>query len=320
MKRFLIRRFISVIITIFGVSFISFLFLFFTPGDPAEILLRGRGIHDPTEEMIEQFRRSRGLNDPVLVQYFRWMKNVVRGDFGVSLRTGEPVLAEFGARFPATLELALLAEALTLIMAVIGGTLSVVFRGKSLDHVVRVISIFGISVPSFLIGLVSILVFAVYLGVLPVFGRQSFRHYILPVFTLAVPMAAYLLRLVRASLLEVWRQDYMKTAQAKGLPGFVVFWKHGFQNAILPVITVIGIQLATLSAGTVIVETIFAWPGIGRFLVESIHARDFTVIRGFVFLIGTIYVIVNLIVDIAYAAIDPRIAARLQQPAKYENV
>ncbi len=293
---------------VLGVTVLTFSLMHFTPGDPAEMIAIARyGMEDLTQEGIEWIRIQEGLDAPVWVQYGRWLNHVIHGDLGRSLIDGGLVSKDIMYRFPATLQLALASMIVSLVIAIPVGILSAVKQNSAMDYLGMTGALIGVSMPNFWLGLLLVLFFSVYLGWFPVCGKGGIEHLILPVVTLGTGMAAITTRLTRSSMLEVLRQNYIRTARAKGLAEKLVIGKHAFKNAMIPVVTIIGLQFAFLLEGTVIVETIFAWPGIGRLLVDSIFARDFAVIQGCALVIATIFVLVNLAVDISYAYLDPRI-------------
>ncbi|MBS3948625.1 MAG: ABC transporter permease [Dethiobacter sp.] len=252
-------------------------------------------------------RKEMGLHRPIYLQYFHWLAGILRGDFGESFRTGRPVWEELTVRLPATLELALAAMLVSLVIAIPAGIISAVKQYSLLDNAAMLGAMIGVSMPNFWLGLLLSLAFSLQLDWLPVFGRGELRHLVLPALTLGTGMAAVTTRLARSSILEVLRQDYIRTARAKGLTETMVTNRHVLKNSLIPVITIVGLQFGALLEGVVVVEIIFAWPGIGRLLYDSIFARDYPVIQGCVFLIAVMYVMVNLLVDISYAWLDPRI-------------
>jgi peptide/nickel transport system permease protein len=252
-------------------------------------------------------RTEFGLDQPVYIQYFNWLGNVLRGDFGYSFRTDRPVLDEILTRLPATLQLALAGMLVALVIAIPVGIISATRQYSAVDNLSMFGALLGVSMPNFWLGLLLIMFFSVHLGWLPVFGRGGIEHLILPAITLGTGMAAITTRLMRSSMLEVLRQDYIRTARAKGLSEKVVICKHALKNALIPVVTVVGLQFGFLLEGAVIVEVIFAWPGIGRLLVDSIFARDFPVIQGCILFIAVMFVFVNLLVDSSYTYLDPKI-------------
>jgi peptide/nickel transport system permease protein len=307
MFAYIIRRFFSMIIILFCVSIITFSLMHLVPGDPAYIIAERLYGHDVSEEMAEKVKVELGLDRPVWIQYGRWLSRALKGDFGISYRTGLPVLPEITGRLPATLQLALAASAISLIIAIPIAVISARKAYSLVDHASMLGAMVGVSMPNFWLGLLLILVFSVQLGWFPVYGRGGLAHLILPAVTLGTGMAAVTARLTRSSLLEILKLDYIRTARAKGLRESTVVQKHALKNAFIPVVTVIGLQFGALLEGAVVVEVIFAWPGIGRLLVESIFARDFPVIQGCVFIIAVMYIIVNLLVDLSYPLLDPKI-------------
>jgi peptide/nickel transport system permease protein len=310
MKAYLLWRLASLLPVLLGLSVITFGLMGLVPGDPAEILARqGRDV-DPTPAQIEATRRALGLDQPLPVQYARWLGRVLRGDLGTSARTGEPVWAELRDRFPATLELALAGLAVGILIALPVGTLAAVWRGTIVDALSRFLALLGAAVPSFWLGAMLILLFAVRLRWLPAMGRGSLTQIALPAMALGVSASAVLMRLTRASLLETLRQDYVRTARAKGLRESAVVLRHALKPAMLPVITIVGLQFGNLLGGALVIETIFAWPGLGQFMMTSIRARDLPVIQGFTLMMGLVFVGANLAVDVAYRWLDPRIADR----------
>ena len=260
-----------------------------------------------TEDVIEHVQIELGLDKPVYIQYLRWLGNVLQGDLGISSRTCRPVLDEIMVRFPATLELAIVSMIISLIISVPIGILSATKQYSTIDNVSMFGALIGVSIPNFWLGLLLILFLSVHLGIFPVFGRGGIEHLVLPAITLGTGMTAITTRLIRSSMLEVLNQDYIRTARAKGLKEIVVIGKHALKNAMIPVVTIIGLQFAALLDGTVIVEVIFAWPGIGRLLVDSVFARDIPMIQGGVLFSAIIITTVNLLVDISYTYLDPKI-------------
>ncbi len=307
MTKFIALRLATAIVVMLGVALLSFFLLCLAPGNAAEAILSAERADYPQLEEVEIFMETHGLNNSKLIQLLQWFRMLSSGNLGTSLRTGAPVTEEFWARFPATLELAAASMLLAIVIALPLGVISAVKRNSVLDHVTRLIALWGVSMPNFWLGLLLILFFGVFLGWLPTYGFGGIRHLVLPTITLGTGMTAVLMRLQRASMLEVLNENYIRTARAKGLSEWLVIGKHAFRNTLLPVITIIGMQLAHLLSGAVIVEQVFAWPGIGHFLVDSINARDYPVIQGFVLMIAFFFVVSNLVVDILYACLDPRI-------------
>lgn len=304
------------VVVMLGVSLISFSLVFFAPGNPAVAIIGAEIGEEPAIEEIEFFFQEHGLNAPLFTQCVQWLYMITHGDLGTSFRTEEPVLVEFIDRFPATLELAIAAMFIAILISIPLGILSAMKQNTVLDHGSRFVALWGVSMPNFWLGLLLILFFSVKLDWFPCFGYGSIEYLILPAITLGTGMTASLMRLMRASMLEVLRQDYIRTARAKGLRETVVIWKHGFKNALIPVVTVMGMQVGHLLAGAVIVETIFAWPGVGKFLVDAIYARDYPVIQGFILVIALFFVLSNLAVDILYTYLDPRIRYDVEKGMK----
>ena len=307
MTHYLLRRFCSMIFILLSVSVITFSLMHFVPGDPAEVIAEKKYGENVAAETVELVRKEMGLDRPIFVQYFRWIAGVFRGDFGSSSSSGRPVWNEIMNKLPATAELALAAMLVSLIIAIPVGIISAVKQYSIIDSVSMVGAMLGVSMPNFWLGLLLILVFSVNLGWVPVYGRGEITQLILPALTLGTGIAAVTARLTRSSILEILKQDYIRTARSKGLIETAVLNKHALKNALIPVVTVVGLQFGALLEGAVVVEVIFAWPGLGRLLFDSIFARDFPVIQGCVFLIAVMYVIVNLLIDISYAWLDPRI-------------
>jgi peptide/nickel transport system permease protein len=308
MLKYLLRRLLLVFVVVLGVTAVTFSIMHFTPGDPAEMIAIGRyGMDMLTPSDIEWIRATEGLDAPIYVQYGVWLTHLLHGDLGNSLITGDPVLSEILTRFPATMELAILSMILSLLIAIPVGIVAAIKQYSIIDNFSMIGALVGVSMPNFWLGLLLILFFSLYLGWFPVCGYGGFEHLILPAITLGTGMAAITTRLTRSSMLEVLSQDYIRTARAKGLSEKLVISRHALKNAFIPVITIIGLQFGYLLEGVVIVETIFAWPGVGRLLVDSIFARDFFMIQGCVLFIAVIFALTNLIVDISYAYLDPRI-------------
>lgn len=308
MLKYIARRLAMLIIVVFGVTLITFTMMHLAPGDPAELIATARyGLENLTEEDVERIRVAEGLDSPVFIQYLRWLGHTVRGDFGCSLVTGDPVQEEILLKLPATFKLALAALFVSLLIAIPAGIISAVKQYSPVDYLTMTGALLGVSMPNFWLGLLLILLFSVTLGWLPVCGYGGLHHMILPAVTLGTGMAAITTRLTRSSMLDVLRQDYIIAARSKGLGEGNVIYSHALKNAFIPVITMVGLQIGHLLEGTVIVESVFAWPGIGKLLVDSIFARDFSMIQGCVLFFAVLFVIVNLLVDISYIYLDPRI-------------
>ena len=305
MRTYLLGRLLQSLLVLLGVSFVVFLILHLT-GDPTLLLLPP----DTSAEEIRRFREAMGFNDPVLIQYARFLRGAVRGDFGVSLRHGEPAFVLVVERLPATFELAGAALLVALSLAIPAGIISAVRRNTVLDYTTTVIALLGQSMPTFWLGIMLILFFSVQFNLLPSSGRGGLEHLLLPAITLGLFTTARITRLTRSGMLEVLGQDYIRTARAKGVSERPVIWKHALKNASIPIVTIVGIELGTLLGGAVITETIFAWPGVGRLSVQAIFNRDYPVVQAAVFLLASTFVLVNLLVDVVYTYLDPRIRLR----------
>ncbi|HOP55502.1 MAG TPA: ABC transporter permease [bacterium] len=303
MINYIIRRLLLTIPTIIGIITITFLLMYVVPGDPVRILMGQRG--DP--ETIAMIRKQMGLDDPLPVQYFRFLGNILRGDFGRSYATNRPVLPEILSRFPATLKLALASMLVASIIGLTAGIVSATKQYSFFDYSSMVVALMGVSAPVFWVGLLLMWIFGYTLGWLPISGYGGVSYLILPAIALGVRPAAYIARMTRSSFLEVLRQDYIRTARAKGLPERRVIYVHAMRNTLITVITVLGMELASLLSGAVLTETIFAWPGIGRLSVDAIIKRDHPMVQGTVLFTAIIFIFANLIVDISYAFLDPRI-------------
>lgn len=299
---FVLHRAVQLVPVLIGISLVTFLMLHLT-GDPAEVLLGP----EATTEAIERVREEMGLNDPLPVQYGRFLVNAVQGDFGMSTRYRQPALQLFVERLPATLELAVFSLIFSVIVGTTVGIFAAVFRNSALDGVVRVASLVGQAIPNFYLGLLSIIIFAATLKWLPAGGRGSWEHLVLPVFALGTYYAAITARFVRGAMLEVLQADFVRTARAKGLHESVVIVRHAFRNAMIGVVTLIGLQTGSLLSGAVVTETVFSWPGVGRMAVQSIYTRDFPVVQVTIIMTAVLFVVINLLTDVLYTAIDPRI-------------
>lgn len=331
MARYILKRILLLIPVLLGVLVVVFIILRVFNSDPAAMML---GQHATTAQ-IEALHHQLGLDKPIYVQFGTYLWQILHGDFGRSLMTKTPVTQEIMARFPATIELALVAILLATVFGLIMGVVAAVKQNSFWDYFTMLGALAGVSMPIFWLGLLFILLFAVIMGVLPASGRidigmapasvtglylldsilsgnwaafvSALRHIILPAIALASYSTAIIARMTRSTMLEVVRQDYIRTARAKGLPERVVIYKHSLRNALIPVITVIGLQMGSLLGGAVLTETVFSWPGVGSRLVDAIMAGDYNMVQGTVILIATVFVVVNLVVDIVYAFLDPRI-------------
>ena len=302
MRRFIARRLIQAVAIIFGVSLVTFGLLHAT-GDPVALLLP----LDATQADRDRLRTQLGLDDPLVVQYWRFASGAVRGDFGRSIRQSEPALGLVLERLPATLELTLSAMAIALVVAIPAGIVAAARRGTIVDQAAMLVALIGQSMPNFWLGIMLLLLFSVQLQWLPPFGRGGWENLLLPAVTLAMYSMARTARLVRSGLIDVLGQDYIRTARAKGLKEALVLRRHALRNGLLPVVTVLGLDLAHLLGGAVITETIFAWPGIGRLAVTAIGARDYPVVQAVVFLVAVAYTVMNFFVDVLYAYLNPRV-------------
>lgn len=306
MAGFLIRRLLQALPVLFGVSVGVFMMIHLVPGDPAE-LIAGQYA---TPEDVRNIRESLGLDRPLAVQYGNFVRKALTGDFGRSFRTGRSVSEEIGGRYVNTLILGAVAMLFAAIAGMFSGVLSAVRRRSLSDHLALLLSTLAVSTPTFFLGLLLMLVFAVWLSWLPLAGFDSWQHIVLPALTLGAASAAVVSRIMRASLLDVLDNAYVRTARAKGLREPVVIWRHAVRNAVLPVITVAGLQLGYLLGGAVVVETVFAWPGIGRLLVQSILARDFPVVQASVLIVAVTFIAVNILTDLLCGLLDPRVSVQ----------
>ena len=286
-----------------GVATLVFSLIHLIPGDPAQAML-GEGA---SEADVVQLRRQLGLDRPLAEQYFAFLVGLARADLGTSLRTGTPVLSQIVERMPATLELAAAAMIVALAIAIPLGILAAVWRGTLVDHTAMTLSLVGVSMPNFWLGPLLAIVFAVELGWLPVSGRGGVGHLVLPAVSLGAALSAVLARMTRAALVEELREQYVVAARARGVSRARAVMRHAFRNSLIPVVTLVGLQFGAVLTGAVITETIFAWPGIGRLLIQSIGFRDYPLVQGCILLIAVTYVGMNLITDLVYAVLDPRI-------------
>jgi len=302
-SQYIIRRLLIMIPVLFGVSLIIFTMVRVIPGDPGYVMA---GPH-ATKDQVEQIRAQLGLDKHPVTQYFIFIRNLSKGDLGTSTRTGLPVTKEIMARFPNTLLLALASILIATFFGVLTGIIAGVKQNSKFDYLSMLVALFGLSMPVFWLGLMLMLLFSIKLGWLPAVGADSLKHLVLPAITLGANSTAIIARMTRSSMLEVIRLDYIRTARAKGLPEKLVLSRHALKNALIPVVTVIGLQTGTLLGGAVLTEIVFAWPGIGRLLVEAILSRDYPVVQGVVLVVATMFIFVNLVVDILYSYLDPRI-------------
>ncbi|MFP3388305.1 nickel ABC transporter permease [Brevibacillus sp. SIMBA_040] len=300
---YIIRRLLQMIPVLLGVILVVFLIMQMVPGDPA-VLLAGEGA---SAETIAKIRTQLGLDQPIMVQYFHYVTDVATGDLGTSLRSNLPVFDEIMARLPATIELALASIFVTIVLGMIAGIISATKQYSWADITIMIIALLGVSLPSFWLGLSLIYYFSVKLHLFPVAGWGTWQHMILPAITLGTGGAAIVARMTRSSMLDVVRQDYIRTAKAKGLREQVIIYKHALKNALIPIITVVGLQFGFLLGGTVLVESVFAINGLGRLIVDAIRMRDLPVVQGGVLIASVIFVFVNLLVDVLYRYFNKRI-------------
>jgi peptide/nickel transport system permease protein len=306
MHKYILRRILLLVPVLLGVTFVVFAIMALTPGDPGTLILG----QNASEEAIRQINDQLGYNDPLLVKYFRYVLNAVRGDFGSSYRSQKPVFQEIFLRFPTTLKLAIGATILAVLIGIPIGIISAVKQYSLLDIVTTVTAIFLASVPQFWLGLMMILFFALRMGILPAIGVDSYKGYIMPMFTLSLPVAASILRLTRTAMLEVIRQDYIRTARAKGAEELTIILRHALKNTLLPIITIVGLNFGYLLGGTVLVEAIFGIPGVGTLTITSIRMKDMPQTTASIIFLSSTYCVILLAVDILYAYVDPRLRAR----------
>ena len=303
MRRYVIRRLIGLVPVLLGVIFVTMLTIELIPGDPVAIMLG----ENARQEQVEALRTHLGLDQPFPVRYVKYVGNVLTGDLGRSIQTNRSVLAEIADVWPNTLLLAIAAMALAIVVGITVGIISAIRPYGLIDTVARVVALIGLSMPIFWLGLVLLYAFAYYFRLFPVGGTGSARHYVLPAVALATPSIGVLSRMTRSSLLEVMGEDFIRTARAKGLKGAKVITGHALRNAMIPVMSVVGLQFGQLLGGAVLTETVFSWPGLGRLTVRGIFARDYVLVQGAVLTFAMAFVFINLLIDLSYAYIDPRI-------------
>lgn len=301
------RRLLQIVIVLIGISFFTFILTYLAPGDPVRTRYAASGMV-PTEKELQEERERLGLNDPVLVQYGRWLGKVLHGDFGTSYSNGKPVAELLSVRLLPTLKLAFSALILMLLVAVPLGMLSAVYKNTWMDYLVRGVTFLGVSIPNFWVGLILLYVVALKFSLLPVISTgDGFEKIILPAITLAFAMAGKYTRQVRTAVLEELNKDYVTGARARGMSEQEILWKQVFPNALLPLITLLGLSLGNLLGGTAVVEVIFTYPGLGNLAVQAITAYDYSLIQGYVLWVALIYMVINLLVDMSYTFVDPRI-------------
>jgi len=302
--RYLLSRLVGTVVTLVLVSVIVFLLLALAPGDPVQMMMMGQ---QATPEAIAQLRHQLGLDAPLYVQYGRFVWDALRGDLGRSWQSNETVVGELARVFPATVELSFWALLLSVVLGIAVGVISAVKQYSWLDAITRTIVLLGVSMPIFWLGLMLISVFAVRLQWLPSSGRGDWRYLVLPVVSLSTYSVSIIARMTRSAMLEVLRQDYLRTARAKGLLERAILVRHALKNAMIPIVTVVGLQLGYLLGGAILTETVFAYPGLGWTMMNALFARDYPLVRGGVLLMATVFLLVNLAVDIIYVYLDPRI-------------
>ncbi|MCK5685148.1 ABC transporter permease subunit [bacterium] len=304
MLKYFLKRCISIIPVLLAVSVLAFAFVHLLPGDPARMMAG----EDADSATIEMLRKELGLDRSLPVQYFTYMGKLAKGDLGMSLRTKLSVYDEIQLRYLPTMYLAITGMTWSVVIGVLFGAIAAIYNGKWQDYTAMLISVSGISVPQFWLGLLAIQLFSVHLGWLPVAGYTGkFSELILPSFTLGATVAAIMARFTLSAFLDVLDEEYISTARAKGVSEFLVMWKHAFRNALIPVVTMIGLQFGFLLGGSVVVETVFAWPGLGRYMIEAVSVRDYPVLQALLLLYSFHFVFINLLVDMVYALINPEI-------------
>ncbi len=305
-KKKITSRIIQIIIVLIGISFLTFLLTYLAPGDPAQIMLTSSGVM-PTESAVQDLREQMGFNDPFFTQYFRWLGNAVHGDFGTSFSLNKPVTDLLLVRLWPTVKLTLLAMVLMLIVAVPLGMISAVKKDTWVDNLVRGVTFLGVSIPNFWVGLLLVLCFCVKMKIFPVIcSGGDFKSLVLPAVTLAIAMSAKYTRQVRTAILDELSQDYVTGARARGVKEWKILWLNVFPNSLLPLITMFGLSVGSLLGGTSVVEVIFSYPGLGNLAVSAIVSNDYNLIQAYVLWIALIYMVINLIVDISYNFVDPR--------------
>jgi peptide/nickel transport system permease protein len=305
---YMLRRLSAAALSLVGISFITFMLVFLVPGDPAEMVAQARFGHGVGTSEVEMVRSTEGLDQPLAVQYWKWLRHLFNLDFGYSLINQQPVLSLIQSRFPATILLTCTSLLLSLLIAVPAGIISALYKDTWLDLGLRFFAILGVSIPGFWLSYLMIIFFALQLKLLPVSGYGSFSNLIMPSIALGLGMAGLTTRMLRASLLEVLQQDYLNTARAHGIRENKVLFKYALKNAMIPVLTVVALQMGFLLSGTVIIESIFGWPGLGKLILEGIYTRDFPVIQGCVLFIAVCFILINTGVDLVYSWLDPRIS------------
>lgn len=308
MIRYIFKRVILLIPVILVTSFISYSMVYLSPGDPAELILQKQLSGNPNKQQVASFKKEHGLDKPIMTQYLIWLRKAISGDLGKSLQTGLGVWDEYKHKFVATAELFLVGELIALGIAIPLGIWSAIRSNSIIDHVLRIVALGGISLPNFWLGLLLVYTFSIKMHIFPALGYGRSINLVIPALTIGITGAMGLMRITRTSILEVLRLNYVRTAKAKGLTEIPVVTRHVLRNASIPIVTAIGMRFGHMAGGAVIIETMFAWPGIGRMLVEAAGYRDIPVIQGFVLINAILFVLINLTVDLIYMILDPRIS------------
>jgi len=306
MHKYVLKRLAMMVPVLVGISIIIFTIISLTPGNPARLILGDRA----TQEAIDELNEQLGYYDPLPVKYFNYMKGLLAGDLGISYRTGASVFSEIAARFPVTLLLATLNIFLTAMMSIPLGVLVAIKKNSACDNIMTVLALIFTAMPSFWLGMMMMLVFALWLNILPATGSESFPNFILPALTMSLLSIAQIMRMTRSSMLEVIRQDYIRTARAKGVSENKIIWRHAIRNAPLPVITTMGVNFGYTLGGSVITETVFGMTGVGTLMLSAVRSKDVPIVMGCVLFMSFLFSIVTLLVDLSYGAIDPRIKAQ----------
>ncbi|RFU69426.1 ABC transporter permease [Peribacillus saganii] len=300
------KRLLELVLFLFLLSFISFVFMKAAPGDPVRYILNIDDV-SITDEQIEELREELGFNDPIYIQYLNWLMRFFQFDLGDSYMTKQPVLKELASKIPDTMALTFSSMAVMIMIAAPIGTLAALYKNKWIDHLSRIFALIGASIPSFWLGLLLMQLFSVKMGILPAMGKGTVLHLLMPSLTLGIAMAAVYVRLLRSSLLESLGQDFIRAAKSRGLSQRRIFLFHAFRHSLTPVITIFGVSLGSLLGGTVIIEVLFAYPGVGKLVVEAIVRRDYPIIQGYILFMGLFVVMINLLVDLSYRYLNPEI-------------
>lgn len=309
MAHYLWNRLAAGLLVVFGISVFTFALVHMIPGDPVRMMLGQKA----TQEQVEQIREQMGLNKPLVEQYATYITGIVQGDFGTSLKTGQPVLKEILNRFPATVKIAVSAILIAIVVGIALGIVAAKYKDTIVDRAVLTLATLGVSIPGYWLGLLLMLLFAVKWKWFPIAGGTGFKDLVLPAVTLGVYASTIICRLTRSGMLEVLSQDYIRTARAKGIDETIILFRHAFRNVMIPVVTVVGLQMASLLGGAVLIEQVFSWPGIGTLAIDAIFSRDFPMIQGTTLFMGIVYVSVNIVIDLLYGFIDPRIDVSQQK-------